>query len=206
MFSAPASGYSMRICLQRIDRTGPWIWDHTDIPWDPNRRNLKIGTLVLAHKIACVTNRTREPGFFQVSRASAQVTNQLLPVGSLLKAKMLLWLLKPWLLNQTERAYSVSPDYIRQSLWTCLRKTWQRQKAYAELEGEAGVEGIFQISLPGVALLREALVTRIVTEVGDCIWHILCLAHSIYVCHNSYLCSLIRSERHRPFFPPPLEN
>lgn len=80
----------MRICLQRIDRTGPWIWDHTDTPWDPNRRNLKIGILVLAHKIACVTNRIQEPGFFQVSRASGQVTNQLLPVGSLLEAKMLL--------------------------------------------------------------------------------------------------------------------
>lgn len=98
------------------------------------------------------------------------------------------------------------PRRIRRSLQTCLRKTWQRQKAYAELEGEAGVAGIFQRSLPGVALRREALGTRIVTEVGDCIWHILCLAHSIYVCHNSYLCSLIRSERRKPTFPPPLEN
>lgn len=63
MFSAPASGYSMRICLQRIDRTGPWFWDHTHIP--SNRRNLKIGTLVLADKIACVTNRTQDQDSFR---------------------------------------------------------------------------------------------------------------------------------------------
>lgn len=184
MFSAPASGYGMRICLQRIDRTGPWIWDHTDTPWDPNRRNLKIGTLVLAHKIACVTNRTQEPGLFQVSRASGQVTNQLLPVGSLLEAKMLLWLLKPWLLNQTERACSVSQEHIRQSINMSTEDLPETEKVCRVGRRSWGGGDFpwwgFQISLPGVALMREALdITRIVREVADYIWHTLCLAHSV---------------------------
>lgn len=55
------------------------------------RRNPKIGTVVLAHRIACVANRRLETqDSLQVSRAAAQVTNQVLGLGSLLEAQMLL--------------------------------------------------------------------------------------------------------------------
>lgn len=72
--STPSWGTRVRSLIELLScgmQTLSWVM------WDLKRRNPKVATGVLAHKIACVTNRRLEnQDSLQVSGATDRVTNQ----------------------------------------------------------------------------------------------------------------------------------